>query len=402
MRYALLIPFVAGCATTQSFEAAATLPTIENHPVRGTNRFRVVTNGLPMELAVEGVEVADVVLGRDVLEATLAALDGRPPVPGLDLEIALGKARVPVRLISAAGGDLWVVDSPPTGAAATPLRALATAAASRAVLAREASEPEAAHRLAIESVRLFPGDPLQVSPNPTQSVGSNPQNHLGWAVLSSLSDGVEQERYLVAAAERSPPFLAARLGAWPEELLEADSEDLFGTARELVHVILGGQKPTGLSGEVVQIPSPILDPSGGRPQSILPRSFLELYFEGRAAEGLKHGPLVGLAVEAFERLRGDPVELLLATSEVRSIYLEDDLFQPAPAPGGTDPWRPMLSALLADVARKTAAGLTPLEIAATLHANVEPEAKAFALVKMAEQRQRESMWYADALRSVEE
>lgn len=401
MRAALLVPLLAGCASTQAIQAVAPGPSIENHPVRGTDRFRVVTHGLPLEIAVEGVEVADVLLARDVLEATLTALGGKAPVPGTDLDLDMGRARVRVKLISAAGGDLWVVDTPSTGPGAAPLRALATAAVARGFRAWEAGEPEGARRLAIESVRLFPGDPLQVQSTPGESVAANPQNHLGWALLASLSDGVERERFLVSALDRSPSFLAARLGAWPDELLEADAQDLFRTARSLVEETLGNVGAHDLTRSVVEVPSPIVGTGGERPLAVLPRPFLGLYFEGEAARGLENGPLVGIAVEAFQRLRGDPVELLLATAEVHSIYLTDDWFREAPAPGGNEPWRPILSALLADVARKAAAGLTPLEIAATLHADVEPEAHAWALVKLTEQRQRESAWYAEALQSVE-
>lgn len=402
VRTALLVPLLAGCAAGPSISTSAPRPLIENQPVRGTDRFRVVTNGLPIELAVEGVEAGDRILGKDVLEATLTALDGHAPVPGLDLEIALGRARAPVKLIRATGGELWVVDVPPTGDTASPLRALATAAVARAALAREASEPEAAWRLAVESVRLFPGDPLLASGARGRAGELNLQNHLAWAVLASLSDGADQERFLIAAVERSPAFLAARLGAWPEELLEPTTDELALSARDLVREILSSQEKVGLSSGVVEIRSPVLDSWGRRPQAVLPRPFLDLYFQGEAAAALREGPLVDLAVQAFERLRGDPIELLLATSEIRSLYLEDDPFQPAPEPGGNEAWRPMLSALLADVARKAAAGLTPEEITASLHGEAAPEAKANALVKMSEQRERESSWYAQALRSVEE
>lgn len=401
LRFALALPLIAACATAPRAEApSAPRATIENRPVRGTDRFRVVTDGFEQEVAVEGVDAADLPLGRDVLEAVVVALGNDEPAPGMRLDLHLGSALVPVKLISAAGKDLLVVDAPPPAGNVRPDRALATAAFARAWTAWDGGDVPAARRQLLESIRLFPGDPLRSGAELDQPPGTNQENHLAYALLAVIAEGAEQERYTIAALDRSPRYLAAQLGAWPAGLIESRHETLDADARAIVdeNLRLGAEaQPVG---GAVEFPSPIVDADGSHSKAILPAPFLALYYRDPVAKELREGPLVGLAVEAFERLRADPVELLLATREIRSIYLRADLFAPPPPVDAKRPWAHMLSALLADVARKSAAGLTPLEIAATLGAQAEPETLAFAHAKLREQREREAAWYNEALQSI--
>ena len=58
-------------------------------------------------------------------------------------------------------------------------------------------------------------------------------------------------------------------------------------------------------------------------------------------------------------------------------------------------------ALIADVGRKAAAGLTEAEIAATLGADGDPRTLAIARAKLNEQRDREAAWYGAALHAAE-
>jgi hypothetical protein len=358
----------------------------------------VGTQGLDPEVAVEGVAEADVAIARAVLESTLAALpDG--PLPGAVVDLRLGPATARVQLVSAATNALLVVDVPPTNAQVYPVNALATAAFALAWEAWEAGDAQAAKKLALASVRLHPGDPLEASAVnvPDQA---NLQNHLAWALLGQLSDGAERERWYVGALERSSRYLAAELGAPPEALLDVDRDELFTAARSIVAANVAAAaepKRRGGPGGPVEFPSPIV--TGEAETVLLPAEFLGLYSAEPAATLLRDDAWLALAVDAFERLRSDPVELLLATKEIRSLYLSEDLFAPPPPAGR--PMDKMLSALIADVARKAAAGLTESEIAATLGADADQRTLAVARLKLNEQRDREAAWFGAALHAAE-
>jgi len=390
---------LAGCASTPPAAPERPSIPIDVRPVRGTDRFRVVTDGLEPEVSVEGVRQEDAGIARVVLESTLAALS-EGPKPGAVVELRLGPATTRVQLVSAASNALLVVDVPPTDASVHPVNALATAAFAQAWEAWNAGDEATARKLALASVRIHPGNPLDAAAGSTPP-GTNVQNHLAWALLAQITDGSESERWYVGALERSSRYLAAQLGATPAALLEPDRDELFAAARAIVRAnqeAMAHMERRGGPGGPVEIPSPIR--SGGEAQQILlPADFLGLYAAEPAATLLRDDRWIALAVDAFERLRADPVELLLATREIRSIYLQEDLFAPAPAAGS--PEEKMLSALIADVARKAAAGLTEAEVAATLGADADPRVLGVARAKLGEQRDREAAWYGAALHAAE-
>lgn len=397
MRTARLIPLLLLAACTAAGGAAPRDPApLEVREIRGTGRYRIVTDGLEPEIAVEGLRAEDVPYARTLLDATQAALD-EGPQRGAVVTLELGPARVRVQLVSAASDALLVVDVPPTGASVHPVAALAAVALARAWDAHRDGDFDAARRLALDSVRLHPGDPLEAGVD-AEAPGANRQNHLAWALLAQLSDGAERERWYVGALERSSTYLAAQLGAPPEALLAPERDHLFGRARAIVAENLAAMRtpaaPAGADGPV-EIRSPIR--TGDERKVLLPAPFLQLYARNPGAALLQDDAWVGLAVDAFERLRADPVELLLATREVRSLYLDDEFLHPAPPPA--EPVDKMLSALLADVARNGAAGLTEAEVAATLGAEAGPEILGGARRKLAAQREREAGWYAEALRT---
>ncbi|WP_373048242.1 hypothetical protein [Vulgatibacter sp.] len=404
-RFCLSLVFAAlaaGCATSSSSVATTQrdLPPIETRALRGTERFRVVTEGLEPEVAVEGVLPEDVTLGRAVLEATLQALPaGEPPRPGAIVDLRLGRASARVQLVSASGNALLVVDVPPTGASVRPKKAMATAAFARAHLAWEGGDAAAARTLALAAVRLLPGDPLEAGSEESLEE-ANAQNHLAWALLAQLSDGAERERWYVGALERSAAYLATQLGGPPAALLEPHREELFAAARAIVEENLAAYAKAerrGGAGGPVEFPSPIW--TTPRQPVLLPAEFVGLYAGEGTAALLRSDAFLALAVDAFERLRADPVELLLATREIRSLYLQEDLFAAA-SPEGR-PFDKMLSALIADVARKAAAGLTEAEIAATFGAEADARTLALARTKLAAQRDREASWYGAALHAAD-
>ena len=396
-RTVVLAALLSACATSAPAPRQPAPPTIEARPMRDGAHFRVIAEGIEPALAIEGVSEADLPFARAVLEAALAALPEGAPRRGTVLELQLGKVASRVQLVSTAGAALLVIDVPPDGSGVAPIHAMAAAAFAQAFAAYEAGDAAEAHRLALASVRLHPGDPLEASQRPADR---NAQNHLAWALLAQLTDGAEQERWYVGALERSPDYLAAQLGARPAALLEAGHEGLAAAARDIVEANLAAaaepERPAGPNGPV-EFPSPIW--TTPRQRVLLPQEFLGLYAADPGAALLRDEAWRALAVEAFERLRGDPLALLLATREIRSIYLRDDLFAAAPTEGR--PFDEMLSALIADVARKGAAGLTREETAATLGAESDPRTLALARQKLREQREREAAWYGQALRAAE-
>jgi len=398
-RTLILTALLSACATAAPAPNTAEAPTIEARPMRGGERFRVNTEGLEPEIAVEGVSADDLPLARTVLEAVLSALpEGKPPKAGTALDLRFGKVGARVQLVSTAAAPLLVIDVPPDGAGVSPQHAMAAAAFARGLSAYEAGEDGEARRFALASVRLHPGDPLEVSQK--ARAADNAQNHLAWALLAQITDGAEQERWYVGALERSPDYMAAQLGARPAALVETSHADLAEAAREIVQANLAAaakqQRPAGAGGPV-EFPSPIW--TTPRQQVLLPEEFLGLYVAGPGASIVQDDTWLAVAIDAFERLRGDPVQLLLATHEIRSIYLREDLFAPPPSDG--TPMDKMLSALIADVARKAAAGLTQTETAATLGAEADAQTLALARTKLREQRERETAWYGAALQAAD-
>lgn len=386
---------LAACAGLSSPGGKA--PPIDVEPLRGTELYRVVSNGLEPEVAVEGLRRDQVAFGRDVLEATLAALE-QGPTPGAAVPIHLGPALARVQLASAAGNVLLVVDQPPVGAEAHPVAALATAAFARALDAWQDGDTEAASRLAAISIELHPGDPLEA--RASAPVQANAQNHLAWALQARLEEGSAGERAYVAALERSPAWMEAQLGGSPAALQEPDRQELQLLAARLVEANLAALQESGAregASGVLELPSPIR--SGGAPAGtiLLPAPFLQLYALPPGASLLQDEAWRQVAIEAFERLRAVPAELLLATREIRGLYLPGDLLLPAP-PGEGDPAEKMLSALLADVARKAVAGLSPEEVGATLGADMPPQVAGTAARKLLTWREREAGWFAEALR----
>ena len=128
---------------------------------------------------------------------------------------------------------------------------------------------------------------------------------------------------------------------------------------------------------------------------------------GENAERLrKDGKLREIAVEAYGRLRGSPFDLLGLTRETRELYLGAP--EPADIHGGKSDaapprtgseiaWRPhlkMLSSLVADVARKSMAGLTDEAIRSTYDASADATVAAKLLDR---HRRLESGWYAGAM-----
>lgn len=396
-RTLVLVALLSACASTGSAQQERNAPTvIETRAISGGDRFRVITEGLDRELAIEGVSEDDLPYARAVLEATLAALpEGETPKAGTTAELRFGKVSHRVQLVSTAGAPLLVIDLPPDGNGVSPRHAMATAALAKALSAHDEGEMNAARNLALASVRLHPGDPLEAATD-ERAGEQNAQNHLAWALLAQINDGAEAERWYVGALERSPDYMAAQLGARPEQLLEADHAQVTEAARAIVRARIAAavdqKQPAGARGPV-EFPSPIVTHPPQR--ALLPREFLGLYAAEPAASLIQDDAWLALAVEAFERLRTDPVELLLATRDIRSIYLQESLF--APPPSDDRPIDKMLSALIADVARKAAAGLTQYETAATLGAEADPQTLASARAKLREQRDVETAWYAAAL-----
>ena len=226
------LPLLFACATTTGTEAERTPVAIEVHPVRGTDRYRVLTDGLARELAVEGVAEADLPFARALVAATADGLR-EGPFPGAIVDLELGPAVARVQLVSATGDALLVVDVPPTGASVHPVAALATVAFSQAWEAWRSGDDARARALALDAVRLHRGDPLRAGAagGPPRS---NHENHLSWALLAQLSDGAERERWYLGALERSSRYLTGQLGATPEQLLAIDRPTLLDRAQRIV------------------------------------------------------------------------------------------------------------------------------------------------------------------------
>ncbi len=270
-----------------------------------------------------------------------------------------------------------------------PLTALATMLVhrSRARLAKD-DIPGAREELEA-AIAAFPGAPASdAGPAPEIGSGSavfNWQNHYAYLALAELlaeEESRDAEGFYETALRRSHELSRAELGATLAEIAAIDAATARAEAERIIETNLAPFSPLpGPTPDLAIVPSPVWDVSGTssvRRAALVPAKFVELYYEGPAARGLReHG--AALATAAFEASRSAPWKLAWRLRSLRKVW--SDREAPVSAEVAGHPAAGLLSILLVEIARGFRAGAAADEIAARLAGREAPGLEA-ALVTL--------------------
>lgn len=287
--------------------------------------------------------------------------------------------------------------------AAPPLTAVATMLVHRAAV-RLAKDDESGAREELEaSIAAFPGVPgAGAAPSIGGADGTyNWQNHLAYLDLAKLAgDDLEAgaARFGEALA-RSEELARTQLGATLEEVKAAlakdDEADVAAAAsRVLEHNLQVVHRAPGPTPAMATLASPIWEHDDGRSArraSLLPAALLAVYYEGRAAEGLRReGAALAARIVVADRERPwRPAWIARAT---RDLWISEEapLLEPI---GPSEPAVGLLSLVLADLGRCMQAGATRAELLARYAPRgEEPSAD---LVSLAAKLETQGAWEAE-------
>jgi hypothetical protein len=293
------------------------------------------------------------------------------------------------------------VETPPGLALSTVMYLWAQHAREQGRLAEARMELERA-------IGLYPGDPGRRDVGPPLGAVMNTENHLVYLAMAELSPDGGEGHYRMAL-ERSAALQRTEMDA--DALPKVERNALLGDLRRMAQDALSSSGAFaewrgGVSPALFQSPlwSPTLDGHVRREPTLLPREFARYCHDGAQAERLAtDAELQDVIVSAYDKLRRAPLELLVATRDVRWIYrAQSGGVTGDDARNDARPYAPhhkMLSSLMADVARKVAAGLTLAEIRATLGLGGTGPMLASARNKMRAHATEEDRWYEAALGS---
>jgi hypothetical protein len=269
-----------------------------------------------------------------------------------------------------------------------------------------------------KAVELYPGDQAARQyqfPRPLVNQG----NHLSYLTLSNEES--EKVSWYRAALERSDLVLQYELGC--AELPDRSREELVRDAARLVRAAqqAKGAAPWGEAklqeaeasvgaGIMALLPSPIPYPDG-RVMNVGPVPFRRYFYEQPVAARLLDQDIGELAADIYRQHRRQPIELLVMLRETRWIYLgpvdpyavhgvparSRDAPPRAPLNSDYQAQDKTLGSIVADIGRKLAAGLTPMEIRAVFKLTREPSQVAGAQRKLAKFAEQEERWYAAAI-----
>ena len=169
-----------------------------------------------------------------------------------------------------------------------------------------------------------------------------------------------------ARARIKPDEARAVLGLYAE--VDAGIDELTADIDLIIKQNLALAERTDRLRERGLQPSPVWelgDAAGASPTlcarlAVLPAVFRTRYFEAEGRAVLADDASKELVAEVFETVASDPVGALVALESTLRAWL-DDTAPTRPLPVRTKPQLRLLSLLLADIARKGAAGLDDLE-----------------------------------------
>ncbi|MFO0549637.1 MAG: hypothetical protein U0271_14685 [Polyangiaceae bacterium] len=160
---------------------------------------------------------------------------------------------------------------------------------------------------------------------------------------------------------------ARALLALPKDYVAPSAEELLADAQRIVAKNLELGEETARLADQGLLVSPIweLGPGDGEAQvmvrlAVLPASFRGRYFEAEGREVLGEPAALELVCDVLSWLLEDPIGAVFALEDTLRVWLDDT----APTRTLDVPYRghyKLLSLLLADIARKGAAGLDTLE-----------------------------------------
>jgi hypothetical protein len=248
-----------------------------------------------------------------------------------------------------------------------PRTAIATMQVHRARVRLSKDDRDGARTELEAAIESFPGAPhAGRAPKIGDSADAdyNWQNHLAYLALAELDD--DPVRYADALA-RSDELSDREIGASLEELAKVrDAELLERQAAEILRANADPRRKPGPHAGLAIVASPIWErrPDGtiARRASLVPAKFVELYFEGPAAERLRAS---GAKLAARALATHEPATLAWRTRDTRNVWstieapLSFDVAKHEPAQG-------LLSSVLADLARSFRAGATDEEASARL------------------------------------
>ncbi|MEM9864249.1 MAG: hypothetical protein AAF938_21800 [Myxococcota bacterium] len=319
--------------------------------------------------------------------ALIARLVDGTPVPRAGLRGFFGSADRVQRIEEA-------VDSN-----AQPKVLLATMMLWRAHGLAEEGRDDAARAELRASIAFFPGSEGKRS-GIRMPFAYNWENHLSYALLADLSEGAERARYFDEALARSEDFELERLGDSHEALQGLSVAAVVRRAEAIGAENAAETKTLAMGPGVTMVTSPIrrrAESEGGvvseQVMTIVP-DFMARY---RSAEV---GGVQELGALIVEIPRTSSAGALLSLLEdVRSIFESGNDDAPAlrSADRAYECGDRIVSMLLADLRRRTFAGLSMRELRAEYGLSEDAPARQTALHKMTDLRLRESGAYMEAM-----
>ena len=356
-------------------------------------------------VATYSVDRAEVLAGQSVGNVLAVGDEGRP----LLLAVRAVSAQKSKGLFAKLGGDRGVlrlhdVDAKTdTGPART---ALATMLVHRATV-RLAKDDAAGARTELDAaIEILPG---ASNLGPAVSIAGmegtyNWQNHCAYLVLAEalehLGARAEAAQAFAMALERSDELARSEIGLTCEELLGITLSSAMRDAAEIIaHNLAKAAPGEAPSRDLATLPSPIwermADDSMQRRASLVPSSFVELYYEGAAADGLR-----ARGAKLVEQLLSGhaerPWSVAWTARKTRALWVSEEApyVEPIKEPRALSG---ILSTLLADVARAFRASATDEEIRAHYGPDGAADLRASYDAKLAKLSAWESAGYVRAM-----
>jgi hypothetical protein len=399
--------------------------------VEAGHSYRLVTNGLAKfnrrEIEVVGVPV-ELVAGAASLMNEVAnyVVNVKQIEDGKSWAQDYGQTTVAARCfeLSSYGQDvLRVVDlENQEPVEVPPLTAITAYSYMKALSLQETGDNEQALELLLLSAKIFPGDPNAQHYTVRTGAIINQQN---WLTYVALARAIQEDeaRYFRMALERSPELLRYELGA--EQLPVIAKGALVKDIKFIVEAAQKGPggEPWGKRAKDAEsakgadimsfLISPIVEPGSdgmiSRTVNPAPVPFRAFFYEDPVAGSLRQQDAIDLVADLYAKYRADPIGLVLFTRRVTRLYLGET--EPGAVFGvaseGSAPrrsegvaYRPHLkvvSALVADVGRRLAAGMSIPEIRATSGLTSDASLRKTGEAKLAALEEREGSWYRAAI-----
>ena len=256
---------------------------------------------------------------------------------------------------------------------------------------------EAARAELLRSIGWFAGDPEKRA-DLFMGFPYNWENHLAYAALAEISPTEERFGWLAKAFERSEEFERFVVGDSADELRVLDASEVADRVLEITAENADPAKQLPVASGVTMIASPLrtrveleTEMVADRRMTIVPT----LCVQYQSAGTIDSSELCQLITDVIAAHSADAARLAIMTAEIRDIYEGGN--DEAPSLGQPRAYRAgdrMVSLLLADVARRSFAGLTLPELRATYGVSSDDTMRKQAEFKMVNLTAREGDAYA--------